>query len=82
VLPEPFSKISSEWHLLRLGVERRAIRHLWFLGAVQLADRIRTHLPSLQGHGDLVLALAELLVVGAADKLALDVDVIALAKLR
>src|SRR5580700_6461515 len=73
--------VSSEWNLFRLSTERRCVWHLIFLGAVQLADRIRLHLPSPERHGDLVLSLAELLLVGAAHQRALDVDVIALAQL-
>jgi hypothetical protein len=72
--------VSSEWNLFRLSTERRCVWHLIFLGAVQLADRIRLHLPSPERHGDLVLSVAELLLVGAAHQRALDVDVIALAQ--
>src|SRR5271170_5314049 len=74
--------VNSEWNLLRLSTERRCVLHLVFLGAIQLADRIRLHLPSLERHGDLVFTFAELLLVGAADQSALDVDVIAFAQLR
>jgi len=73
--------VSSEWNLLRLSAERRCIGHLIFLGTVQLADRIGLHLPSLERHGDLTLSFAELFLVGAAHQRALNVDVIALAKL-
>src|ERR1700693_1375658 len=73
--------VNSEWNLLRLSTERRCVLHLVFLGASQLADRIRLHLPSPERHGDLVLSLSELLLVGAAHQRALDVDVIALAQL-
>src|ERR1700693_2316551 len=73
--------VSSEWNLPRLSTERRRVWHLIFLGAVQLADGILFHLPSLERHGDLVLSLAELLLIGAAHQRALDVDVIALAEL-
>ena len=68
--------VSSEWNLLRLSTERRCVRHLIFLGAVQPADGIRLHLPSLERHGDLVLTFAELLLVGAAHERAFNVDVI------
>jgi hypothetical protein len=54
---------------------------LLFLGAVELADGIRLHLPSLERHGDLALAFAELLLVGAAYQCALDVDVVAFPQL-
>ena len=73
--------VSSEWNFLRLSTERRCVGYLIFLGAVQLADRIRLHLPSLERHGDLVFTFAELLLVSAAHEGSFDVDVIALAQL-
>src|SRR5882672_4154505 len=79
----PFSRTPLlERHLLRLRIDRRFVWHLLFLGAVELADGIRLHLPSLERHGDLALAFAELLLVGAAHQRALDVDVIAFPQLR
>src|ERR1700686_1508722 len=74
--------VSSEWSFLWLSTERRCVGHLIFLGAVQLADRIWLHLPSLERHGDLVFNFAVFLLVSAAHQRALDVDVIALAQLR
>src|ERR1700691_4083035 len=73
--------VSSEWNLLRLSTERRYVWPLIFLRAVQLANRIRLHLPSLERHGALALSLAKRLLIGAAHERALDVDVIALVQL-
>jgi hypothetical protein len=78
----PLLRTALERNLLRLSLNRRFVRHLLFLGAVELADGIRLHLPSLERHGDLALAFAELLLVGAAHQRALDVDVVAFAELR
>src|SRR5271157_4605732 len=80
--PEPLPKSWSVRHLLRLRVDRCVIRHLIFPSAVELADGIRLHLPSLERHGDLALAFAELLLEGAAHQRTLDVDVIAFPQLR
>ena len=81
--PRPFfQRWSLERNLFRLLCNRPALAHLLLACAVELADGIGLHLPSLDRHGDLVLALAELLLVGAADKHALDVEVIALPQLR
>src|SRR6266581_4617245 len=71
-----------ERHLLRLSINRRSVWHLLFLGAVELADGIRLHLPSLERHGDHALAFPELLLEGAADQRAFDVDVVAFPQLR
>src|SRR5215831_12355045 len=65
----------SERHLLRLSLNRRGFAHLLFLDAVELADGIRLDLPSLEWQGDLALAFAELLLEGAADERACEVDV-------
>ncbi len=69
-----FSRRWSERSLLRPRVDWRVVRHLLFPGPVELADGIRLHLPSLERprrrvrgrYGDLALAFAELLLVGAA----------------
>ena len=74
--------VSSEWNLPRLNTERRCVWHLIFLGAVELSDRIRLHLPRSERNRDRGLAFAEILVVGAAHERAFNVDVIALAQLR
>ncbi len=71
-----------ERYLLQLSINRSFVRHLLFLGAAELADGIRLHLPSLERHGDLALAFAELLLVGAAHQRALDVDVVTFPQLR
>src|ERR1700676_3123736 len=71
-----------ERHLLRLSSNRRCVRHLLFLCAVELTDGIRLHLPSFERHGDLALAFAELLFEGAAHERAFDVDVVAFPQLR
>ena len=75
-------KSRSVRHLLRLSVDGHALAHFVFLGAVELADGIRLHLPSLERHGDLALALAELFLEGAAHERAFDVDVVAFPQLR
>src|SRR6266851_4701488 len=77
-----FERRPLERNLLGLRIERSFFRHLHLLGSVELADGIRLHLPSLEQHGDLALAFAELLLVGAAHERALDVDVVAFAELR
>src|SRR5262245_7176695 len=64
----------SERHLLRLSLNRRGFAHLLFLDAGELADGIRLDLPSLEWQGDLALAFAELLLEGAADERACEVD--------
>src|SRR5947208_13242986 len=71
-----------ERHLIRVGVSCGLVRHLFFLGAVELADGIRLYLPSLERHGDLALAFAEVLLEGAAPQRAFDVDVVAFPQLR
>src|SRR5882757_3325596 len=71
-----------ERHLLRLSINWRFVRQLLFLRAVEFADGIRLHLPSLERHGYLALAFAELLLEGAAHQRAFDVDVVAFPQLR
>ena len=65
-----------------MHVRRHDVGRLIFACTVELADRIRLHLPSLERHCDLVLTFAELFLVGAAHERAFNVDVIALAQLR
>src|SRR5260370_21430341 len=61
---------------------RRCVLQVFLGNAVELADAISLHLPSLERHGDLALAFADLFLVSAAYERAFDVDVIAFPQLR
>jgi hypothetical protein len=78
----PLQKPPLERNLLRLRIERRFVRDLLFLGAVELTDGIRLDLPHLERRGDLAFAFAELLLVSAVHECGFDVDAVAFSQPR